>query len=415
MTPIIATKQRVANWRGRRVVAHLIRGCFALCVVGKSTAAQQAPPSPPAEFGKPSLQFKVLLDIDEVSGEPEVPPPTLGFGLRRARLFAQAAGPAGLGFRLQFDPTSLTVGPLSAAPYRGVPLVEAYIDYQLPAHILVRVGQQRVPYTLNAFTGGPSLPTPEYDQLSRYTVQRSSAFRDIGASVSATYGALEAIAGVFNGAGINVIGDNDSTRDVAGRLSFTILPGVQIGASAWRGHSGNLYVRSQGAPPVKAFYDNADFRRGDVDLHIGIGLFDLAAEYGGEHLAYNAKASNPVPNARALDRRGYNLTGALRLGGVDPSLRRVELVGRYDRWDPNTVVSGDEVTEYVAGLNFYLFLVANPGDGRLGRGVNFVQRQSRIMVFGECNAPARKGAAAPPGALLTAATQRLHVRWELFY
>ena len=410
-------------------IASASRGLTARCGVSATLlgllagatplVAQTTPSAPPptaAPLAPPlAIQFKVLLDVDEVSGEPEAPPPTLGFGLRRARLFAQVTGPAGLGFRLQLDPTSLAVGPQSAAPYRGVPLVEAYIDYQLDPHVLVRVGQQRVPFTLNAATGGPSLPTPEYNQLVRYTVQRSSAFRDIGATVTGAYGPFEGVIGVFNGAGINVIADNDSSRDVAGRVSYAIVPGVQIGASGWRGHSGNLFVRSQGTPPVKAFYDNTDFRRGDVDVHVGIGQLDIAAEYGGEHLDYNSKSANPVPGARALDRGGYNVTGALRLGGLDPSLRRMELVGRYDRWDPNRDLDGDEVTEYVAGVNFYLLLAAAPTDSRLGRMVNFVQRQSRVMVFGEWDTPAREGVAAPPGALLTMPTRRLHVRWELFY
>ena len=409
---------RLRAWLGAAAPAG--RGLLAVGLLTSELGAQSAPPpqtAPPASTASAPLvlQLKALLDVDYVSGEPQGPPPTQGFGLRRARLFAQATGPAGLAFRLQLDPTSLTVGPQSAAPYRGVPLVEAYIEYALPAHLMVRVGQQRVPYTLNAFTGGPPLPTPEYNQLVRYTVQRSSAFRDIGATLNGTYGAFEGSVGVFNGAGINVIADNDSSRDVAARMSYAVVPGVQIGASGWRGHSGNLFVRSQGAAPVKAFFDNTDFRRGDIDLHVGIGQLDVAAEYGGEHVEYNARAANPVPNARALDRRGYNVTGALRLGGVQPALRRFEVVGRYDRWDPNTDIDGDDVTEYVAGVNFYLWLVAAPVDARLGRAVNFVQRQSRVMVFGEWDTPAREGAAAPAGALLTARTHRLHVRWELFY
>ena len=413
---VTGTMRAGSNSTASRIVMTTVLGLLAATTSLVAQAVPAAAPPTPASAAAPlAIQFKVLLDVDEVSGEPEAPPPTLGFGLRRARLFAQAAGPAGLGFRLQIDPTSLAVGPQSAAPYRGVPLVEAYIDYQLDPHLIVRVGQQRVPFTLNATTGGPPLPTPEYNQLVRYTVQRSSAFRDIGATITGAYGPLEGVVGVFNGAGINVIADNDSSRDVAARVSYALVPGVQIGASGWRGHSGNLFVRSQGAPPVRAFYDNTDFRRGDVDLHVGIGQLDIAAEYGGERLDFNSKAVNPVPGARALARSGYNVTGALRLGGVDPSLRRVELVGRYDRWDPNRDVNGDEVTEYVAGVNFYLFLAAAPIDSRLGRTVNFVQRQSRVMVFGEWDTPAREGSAAPAGALLTVPTRRLHVRWELFY
>ncbi len=395
-------------------------------VVGGRLPAQQgpagpakplapAPNAPNAPNALPAIQFKVLFDVDYVSQEPQAQPPQLGFGLRRARLFAQLNGPAGFSFRLHFDPTALANGPQSAAPYRGVPLVEAYMDYALPWKLFVRAGQQRVPYTLNAGTGGPSMPLPEYDQLSRYTVQRVSAFRDIGVTVNGAAGPLEYSAGVFNGAGINVVTDNDSTRDYAARLSYMVLPGVQLGGSAWKGHTGALFVRNVGAPPVKAFYDNADFHRSDIDVHVGRGALDLAAEYGRERLEYNPRAANPLPGKKFLERGGYNITGALRLAALAQSLQRWEVAGRYDRWDPNHSVSGDPVTEYVAGLNFYLQQQNARPDARLGRAVNFVQRQSRVMAFWEWNRPESIGSSAPPGALLSRNTQRFHARWELFY
>ena len=398
----------------------------AVSALANAQQTSQAPPSPPPPAlvappaGLPLIQFKVLVNVDYVSQEPQAQPPQLGFGLRRARLFAQLNGPAGLGFRLHLDPTALANGPQAAAPYRDVPLVEAYLEYALPANTLIRVGQQRVPYTLNATTGAPAMPVPEFDQLSRYTIQRASAFRDIGVTVNGRAGALEYAAGVFNGAGINVITDNDSTKDYAGRLTYAVIPGVQVGGSAWKGHSGSLFVRNVGAPPLKAFHDNADFTRRDIDVHMGRGALDLAAEYGRERLEYNSRAVNPTPATTYLERDGYNLTGALRLGALRLGalalpLRRWEVAGRYDRWDPNRAVGGDRVTEYVAGVNFYLQQTSARPDQRLGRAVNAVQRQSRIMAFWEWNRPETLAAAAPPGALLTRNTQRFHARWELFY
>lgn len=377
------------------------------------TPAERTPAAPPAAL--PPIQFKVLFDVDYVSQEPQAQPPQLGFGLRRARLFAQLNGPAGFSFRLHFDPTALANGPQSVAPYRGVPLVEAYMDYALPAKLVIRAGQQRVPFTLNATTGGPPMTVPEYDQLSRYTTQRVSAFRDIGVTINGVTGPLEYSAGVFNGAGINVVTDNDSTRDYAARLSYTLLPGVQLGGSAWAGHTGSLFVRNVGAPPLKSFYDNADFHRSNIDLHIGRGALDLAAEYGRERLEHNARALNPIPVPGHLDRGGYNVTGSLRLNALSPALRRWEVAGRYDKWDPNRARGGDRVTEYVAGLNFYLQQSNAPINPRLGRAVNFVQRQSRVMAFWEWDRPEQVGGSAPPGALLNRNTQRFHARWELFY
>lgn len=417
----VAERYRGGARRWGRVVAIL-----ALPLAVAPAVAQAPPPAPapaaadgPPGAAQPSplppIQFKVLFDVDYVSQEPLPQPPNLGFGLRRARLFAQLNGPAGLGFRLHFDPTALTNGPQAVAPYRAVPLTEAYIDYALPANLLVRVGQQRVPYTLNATTGGPPMPVPEYDQLSRYTVQRLSAFRDIGVTLTGRVGALDYSGGVFNGAGINVVSDNDSTRDYAARLSYNLLPGVQVGGSAWVGHTGDLFVRSPGAPPIKSFYDRADFRRRNVDVHVGRGALDVAAEYGWERLEYNAKAQNPLPRGRPLERSGYNITGAVRLGAFRPDLRRFEIAARYDYWDPNRAVAEDAITEYVAGVNFYFQEATLPNDARFGRPLNFVARQSRVMAFWEWDRPAATGAAAPAGALLRRNTQRFHARWELFY
>jgi hypothetical protein len=373
-------------------------------------AAGAAAPAPP-----PPIQFKVLFNVDYVSQEPLAQPPNLGFGLRRARLFAQLNGPAGLAFRLHFDPTALANGPQSAAPFRAVPLVEAYLEYALPANLLFRVGQQRVPYTLNATTGAPSMPVPEYNQLSRYTVQRASAFRDIGVTLNGRTAGAEYSVGVFNGAGINTVTDNDSTRDYAARLAYTIVPGFQIGGSAWKGHTGNLFVRSQGAPPIKAFFDNADVRRSDIDTHLGLGALDVAAEYGWETLQHNAKALNPTPGNAELQRSGYSVTAGLRLGAFAPALKRLELAGRYDKWDPNRKVDNDQVTEYTLGGNFYFHMATAPADPILGRLLNFAQRESRLMVFWEFDRPEAVGASAPAGALLKRNTQRFHVRWELFY
>ena len=398
-------------------------GVLTITAVPQRVTAQQSTPTPaPATTSAagspavlPPIQFKVLFDFDFVSQEPLAQPPNVGFGLRRARLFAQLNGPAGFSFRLHFDPTALANGPQSVAPYRGVPLTEAYLDYALPWHLYVRAGQQRVPSTLNGATAGPAMPVPEYNQLVRYTTQRVSAFRDIGVTINGRTGGLEYSAGIFNGAGINAVSDNDSTKDYAGRLSYAILPGVQIGASGWKGHTGALFVRAVGTPPIKSFFDNADFDRGDVDVHVALGALDVAAEYGSERLSYNAKAINPTPQAVELRRAGYNVTSSLRLGALSPALRRWEVAGRYDKWDPNRAVARDEVTEYVAGLNFYLQESTTPADSRLGRSVAFVQRQSRIMAFWEWDRPEAIGTAAPAGALLKNNTQRFHARWEVFY
>ena len=383
-------------------------------VVRRDTTTRPPGTTPPPKPKKapppvPMVQMKVLIDADFVQGEPLKAPPYQGFGIRRARVFAQFNAPAGIGFRIQLDPSAAAVGPVSAPPFRGVPLVEAYVTYQHGPEFLVQAGQQRIPFGLVSTTGAPSLPTAEFAQYARYLEQQVSAFRDIGVTAQGRLGALEYAGGVFNGAGINTASDNDSTRDFVGRLTYSVVPGLQLSADGWKGHSGNLYVRAPNSAPLKTFYDNSDFRRYSFDARFTRGPVLLTAEYGKDRTDYNAKAVNPAPNKSQLDRMGYNVMGALRLGAIAPTLQQVELVARYDHWNANQGVAGNVITEYVGGVNYYLFERNAPDDARLGRPLNFALRESRIMAFFEHDRPDGVGTAAPTN------TTRFHMRWELFF
>lgn len=378
---------------------------------GPGTAGKQKAPKPPPV----TLQVKALVNVDYVQGAPLPAPPNQGFGLRRTRIFAQLTAPHGIGFRIQVEPSVLANGPQAAAPLRGVPLVEGYISYQQGNALLLQAGQQRIPFGLASTTGAPSLPTPEFPQFARYLTQRVSAFRDIGVTAQGGAGIFEYAAGIFNGAGINTVADNDSSRDFVGRLTAVPVPGLQISADAWSGHSGSLYSRAPGAAPLKTFYDNTGFHRYSADVRFTRGPVLLTGEYSIDRTAYTATAINPVPNKRRLDRAGYDASAALRLGEVAPELAPVELVARYDRWDGNQNVAGNRITEYVAGVNYYLFEHNAPEDRLLGRALNYALRESRIMAFLEHDTPNGTGAAvllASPG--VTSRT-RFHMRWDLFF
>lgn len=380
--------------------------------------------APPQQGGLGPVQVKLLMEVDYARGtdpRAQLPPyPSEGFGVRRMRVFLQGTGPLGLGYRLHFDPTQLASGPQGASPFRGVPLVEAYIDYAFPRDVLVRVGQQRVLFGLNSTTGAPSLPTPEFAQFARSVQQRVSAFRDVGATVQGRLGAVEYSSGVFNGAGLNVLADNDSTRDFVGRVTYALVPGLQIGASGWTGHAPRQYTRPGETRPVAPFLDNADFRRYGADLRYARGPLLLTAEYARNKAAFDSAAVTRPPGGVALRQTGYNALAAVRLGALSPALRRLEAVGRYDVWDPNGAVADDEVTELVGGLNFYFAEIGAPPDKRLGRALNYVQRESRFMLFLEHSRFANAGTrpAPTPAAPNPAPVQnntRVHARWSLFY
>lgn len=363
------------------------------------TAAQEpdsAAPATPPPASRPALSIKVLLDLDHTYISREEAEEDPGFSLRRVRVITQGALNDRTSIRVLLEPSGLALGPTGAAPFRGVPLVEALVEHRILSGPVLRAGQQRLPFGLAASTGAPSLPLPEYPQATHILMQRVSIFRDIGVSLAGRAGALELAGGIFNGAGINVPSDNNRGRDVLGRASFAFRPGLSIGASGWRGRSGELYAPDD--TPRRTFHDDARFVRWGLDARAARGPVHLTAEYLFDRTEHNPGAVNPTPGGRDVDRSGWYAMGAYRLPGG------VELAARYDRWDPDRALSSDGSTLYVGGVQWYLFETTAPDDPVLGRPLNRARSHSRLMLFAE-----HLDADTGPS------TTTWRVRWELFY
>ena len=358
-----------------------------LCAMPPDRAEAQVPGS---------LVLRVLVDLDHQSGSLAEAAGEEGFWLRRIRLIAQASPAPGLAGRVILDPSALAVGPDGAAPFRGAPLVEANVDYQVHPSVAVRGGQQRLPFGLAASAVAPSIPTPEYPLAGRLLMQRVSAFRDIGVAVLGQAGPVEAGAGIFGGAGINVRTDNNRAVDLVGRVSLAARPEWTVGASGWSGRSGALH-RVDGVPR-RTFHDDARFVRWGVDTRLVYGPLTASVEYLADRTSPNAEAENPTPALEVLRRDGWYAQAALRI------LPRLELVGRRDRWDPRAGRAGDEIVEWTGGFSWYLHEEHQVSHPRRGRPINFVVRHSRVMLFAEHERPAQGGAGT-----------RLRVRWEAFF
>lgn len=382
----------------RSVSVRLAVGVWAALACASALPAQQADSSStrpvPAPEQPPRLTLRVLLHVDHLSGDVADVPPGRGFGLRRARLIAQGDPTSRTTVRLMVDPSMLAVGGEAAPPFRGVPLVEAYGEYRARPGITLRVGQQRLPFGLAASTTAPSLPTPEYPLASRHLMQRVSAFRDIGLSATGRQGGLELSGGLFNGAGINTRGDNDDRLDWIGRLSYSPLPGAALGVNGWSGRSGTL--PRIGGDTRRSFHDQATFRRWGADARWARHGTTLAGEYLHDRTRHNPAAELPTPRGTDLSRSGWYLLAAHR------PLPRWEAVTRYDVWDPG--VPEGRTVEITGGVSWYLSETNLPGSPRLGRPLNAVQRQSRVLAFVEHTRPAT-------GARQT----RFRLRWETLF
>lgn len=360
-------------------------------------AGGQVPDStaPPPSAPRASIDLKVLIDADMRTEWHEKDVTGPGFGLRRVRLITQGTLGDRSTFRVLLEPSGLALGPEGAAPFRGVPLVEAVLDYRLGGGLVLQAGQLRVPFGLSASTVAPSLPTPEYPLATRVLIQRVSVFRDIGVALAGRVGALEYSGSLFNGAGINVGSDNNEVRDVAGRVTWALVPGWTAGVSAWAGRTGELYA--PGDSPQATFFDDAPFRRWAVETRLARGPARLWVEYLRDRTEYNPQALNPIPTPDPLARWGWNLLAAYRLRD------HLEAVGRYDRWRP---LGSDPpyVREYVAGVQWYPVEIQTPADPRTGPPLNIARRHSRVMLFLE-----HQTSGSAPASTLA------RLRWQLFY
>lgn len=386
----------MSRWPFGRWWMVLLLGCVEP-YAGAATASAQSVDSVAAEARAPgaTLDLKVLVDVDLRidRDDAEVEGPT--FGLRRVRLITQGTLGDRSAYRVLLEPSWLALGPEGNAPFRGAPLVEAVLDYRISNAFVVHAGQQRLPFGLSASALVPSLPTPEYPQATRILMQRVSVFRDIGLSISGRVDALEYSAGIFNGAGINVGADNNDVRDFVGRVSYSLLRGWTVGGSAWGGRSGELYA-PDGAPQP-TFHDDAPFRRWGVDARFVQGPGQIWVEYLTDRTDHNPEALNPTPERRELERSGWNVLAAYRVRSG------VELVGRYDRWQP--LGSGERTSaEYVAGVQWYPLETRAPPDSRTGPPPNAARRHSRILLFLEH----LESEAARSSTIL-------RLRWQLFY
>jgi hypothetical protein len=244
--------------------------------------------------------------------------------------------------------------------------LDAYISYSvLPSlnlekpYLTLFLGQQKKPFGLDPQATEEKKPTIKSAQ---FDTNLGLGTRDIGIVARGDlfpfvdYGfryrvpLLEYSFGIVNGAGPNT-SDNNNRRDYVGRLILnapseynSLLRGLSLGGSYWRGTttlSGNL----------------RDKERIGADLsyvHTPIGI---TAEY--------AQGEDEQINRSLTKSQGYAVTLFYNFGqqfvrGFKSQDRyddwyplTYQPFVRFDHWDPNKSVSGDQKDIYTFGLNWF--------------------------------------------------------------
>ncbi len=159
--------------------------------------------------------------------------PTNGFTVRRSRLKAIFKNDWSR-YMLQIDasPSGVELRDAEAT------LIEPWTGKDLE----FTVGQMKWPFGYEVFVSSAERELPERSRVVRAFAPND---RDRGAKFMVRHGPFQLVTGVFNGNGIDAERDNDSSKDVVGRLGVD-LKWISGGVSGWWGESLQPFTGSEG-------------------------------------------------------------------------------------------------------------------------------------------------------------------------
>ena len=225
--------------------------------------------------------------------------------------------------------------------------VDIYTTYKIADYLKFSAGQFKIPFSLESLTSDPALEFIDRSQVVEALAGRSTDVisttgvgtasapgnqqgRDIGIQINGSFFKLnntylvDYTFGVFNGAGYDVTGDNNSRKDIGGRLAIHPIKDLVIGADFYNG------VAWYGATAK-----NQKRNRGGFDARYVIGALSLQAEYD--------KGTDG-----SIKKDGYYGQAAYF---VLP--KKLQLAAKYDSYDPNKAIGTDRANIYTGGVNYF--------------------------------------------------------------
>jgi hypothetical protein len=186
----------------------------------------------------------------------------------------------------------------------------------------ISIGQFKIPVSWEGYNSSSKLILPERSLVARQYGDK----RDLGLRIAKTTKYFGYSAGIFNGAGLNTLDDNNQ-KDLALRLEAYPISGVTV--------AGVIYssVGQRHLAGTKDRYE-ADIR---VDLQGAL----LQAEF------IDAR-DVPVTDGPSVHGRGFYAAAGYTLFDALQPIFRVGYV------DPNGGKGGDHLWEYDVGVNYYI-------------------------------------------------------------
>jgi len=272
------------------------------------------------------------------------------FYLRRARLNASGRFLEDFEFRLEAE----LAGSLQEISGLRAQLTDGYMSWNRFAFANVRFGQFKTPFGYEQLHADARLFTVERSLANdRLTLSRQIGTQISGESLERR---LTYAAGIFNGSSVNTSSNDNDNFLGAGRLAGILHQGRwgenelrwSVGSNAYLNHDTN----QAGFPPEFGFdstpggtadntFTGERFGWG-VDSQLRIGPLDVWVEY----LQVRLEPSNGVPSQRIEADGGYAQAACF----IVP--RRLQVVAKWDRFDPQRHVGDNATQTWTAGVNF---------------------------------------------------------------
>jgi phosphate-selective porin len=293
----------LSDRRASRIAASLL-------LVAAAAAGQEKSPAPAVTASRP---FKLTGYTQVLSTTQSVG--LDGLAIRRARFSLTGDILKNVKIKVQVD---LLKNPV---------LLDAQIDWTLDKAAVVRVGQFKIPFSLESTTSSADLDSIDRSQVVNKIAPGwdiGASGRDIGLVLAGQASVFEYAVGTFNGAGLNKADTNDH-KDLSARLLVRPVDGLAFGGSYYEG----LYSTAAAAPRT------------------------VRRRIGGEAAWVTKDFSFKAEYIRATDAAAERDGGYVQAAAfVVPGKCQVLL--KYDAYDKDRAAAGDRVGAYTAGLNWFL-------------------------------------------------------------
>lgn len=199
-------------------------------------------------------------------------------------------------------------------------LQNAFINLNHLQDTEIRAGYIKLPFGREAY--GHPLKNPTID-ISEASKRIYRGAHDMGIHAKYKHESFNGTLAVVNGNN-GSIHDNNSAKDLCGRILVTPTAGLEVGFSFYTGKSGA---------------DELATNRYGAEFDYRSGLLWIRGEFLG--------AKDDLTDTENVSSRGYYLASAYKLHP------QVEAVGRWDAYDPDVDTDDNMRTDVTLGLNYY--------------------------------------------------------------